>query len=792
MKTFLYMLRRYRVASLLNLLGLGVAVATFYLFMTQVIYNRTYNHSIVDHERTFRVEVKSQLFNDKWGPDACRPFETLLSGIPHVEAVTNVMPYMGDIDVVVDNKTVKVRQIMMPKPGVEFFTGKLLYGSSRAWNYGATAIVSSSVALKLFGTEKAAGKTLMVNNGDKLMPVSIVGVAPDFPDNCSIGNGLYLMEDPKTVTDGSEWSYNVYVRLDDAANKTKVERALKKAVMNEAGYKDEKLFDKEITQSYRLNALDDIYFSGVGISDKGNSNLVDVLTVASVFILFVALLNLLNFTLSEVPMRIRGINTRRVMGASQGSLRLQLVAENVFVAVVGIVVAALLLMAFRRSEACMQLVVGDISFAAHYVLAVVMVVAAIAVGAASAIVPAWYSTSFAPALVLKGAFGLSPRGRKLRMAIMAVQFCVAFVLAVCIGVMVNQSKYIFKSDYGFSKNEVFYTELGREALQKKAAIRSELMKLPFVESVGYAQTAIGASDMYMTWGRGSKNRQMSMVVIPCDTGYVSTMGLHIEEGRNFRPADASTGAYIVNRTMMDRYKWLKVGLPMGNKEDWGDTAFDIVGVCNNFKLKSMRQDNNNIPVAFICMTPETQASWGDRCYNLFVRVAKEQDKIAAKRAIEKVLNRMDTSYDDYKLTFFDESLQQLYQDEFRFIAQVKFFAFICIFITVIGVFSLTMFETEYRRKEIGIRKVMGSSVADVVWLFAARYTLPLVASFAVAAPVSYWLSMKWLQNFAEHTPLYWWLFPVAFVGVAAVVLLTVVAEAWRVATQNPVESIKTE
>ena len=144
------------------------------------------------------------------------------------------------------------------------------------------------------------------------------------------------------------------------------------------------------------------------------------------------------------------------------------------------------------------------------------------------------------------------------------------------------------------------------------------------------------------------------------------------------------------------------------------------------------------------------------------------------------------------LNFLDIDLQQTYVEEFRFISQVKFFAIICIIITVIGVFSLTMFETEYRRKEIGIRKVMGSSVGSIVRLFAMRYTVPLVVSFAVAAPVGWWLSMQWLQSFAEHTPLHWWLFPLSFVGVSAVVIATVVAQSWRVATQNPVESIKTE
>lgn len=374
---------------------------------------------------------------------------------------------------------------------------------------------------------------------------------------------------------------------------------------------------------------------------------------------------------------------------------------------------------------------------------------------------------------------------------MAVQFCVAFVLAIYIGVMSSQSNYIFSCDYGFNKNEVFYAWLSNEAKAKRETIRTELKKLPFVESVGFAQSAIGTSDQYMGWGRGDDEHQMSLQVLPCDYEYPHTMGLNILEGRNFNEADMKTGAYVLNKAAMQQYKWLAVGDSIGRQNEWGSTSnYLIVGVCNNFKLKSMRNDNSRVAVAFIIFGPDME-QWGDRCNQVFVRVAKGQDKVEAKRRITDVLNRLDASQ-KYEMNFLDNDLQQTYVDEFRFISQVKFFAIICIIITVIGVFSLTMFETEYRRKEIGIRKVMGSSVGSIVRLFAMRYTVPLVVSFVVAAPVGWWLSMQWLQSFAEHTPLHWWLFPLSFVGVSAVVIATVVAQSWRVATQNPVESIKTE
>ena len=788
------MFRRYRLATLLNLLGLGVAVATFYLFMTQVIYNRTYNHNIHDHEHMYRLEIYGGLFGEDWGCNICRPFVTLLKEIPQVKDATYISPYINKTDVKVGNRTITVPLINMGKPGIEFFTGKLLSGSSKTCGDGHNVIVSRSTAEKMFGTANAAGKTFEGENGDgSKTTVTVVGVSEDMPDNCTLPNGVYICENESVMNDWSEWSFNVYMLLDDGANPKKVERAIKLAFMkvNGVSEKDEKRFDKEVNMKFRISPMDDIYFSGVGKQDKGNRNLVGVLTVASVFVLFIAMLNLLNFSLSEIPMRMRGINTRRVMGASIGSLRLKMIMENVMFAFVALLIGIVLVIAFQRSETCMKLVSGDIHFSSHMVLAAVMAVSALVVGALSAVVPAFYSTSFTPAMVLKGSFGLSPRGRRLRMAIMAVQFCLAFALTIYIGVMSSQSSYIFNSDYGFNKNEVFYTWLSDEAKAKKDAVRAELKKLPFVESVGFAQNAIGTSDGYMGWGRGDGDHHMVLQVLPCDYEYLRTMQLKIVEGRDFRESDMKTGAYVLNKTAMAQYKWLVVGDSIGRQSNWGSQSnYNIVGVCNNFKLKSMRCDNSNVAVAFVIFGPD-MAEWGDRCGQVFVRVAKNQDKIEAKRRIAEVLNRLDGSQ-KYEMWFLDDDLQQTYVEEFRFISQVKLFAIICIIITIIGVFSLTMFETEYRRKEIAIRKVMGSSIGSVVRLFAMRYALPLVVAFVVAAPVGWWLSNSWLQSFAEHTPIHWWLFPLSFVLVSAVVVITVIIQSWRVATANPVESIKTE
>ena len=216
----------------------------------------------------------------------------------------------------------------------------------------------------------------------------------------------------------------------------------------------------------------------------------------------------------------------------------------------------------------------------------------------------------------------------------------------------------------------------------------------------------------------------------------------------------------------------------------------MVGITDELKVTSMRKDNSVQNAVFFIMGPEL-ADWGDRCRKIFVRTKAGYNKKALKQQVTDKLQQMcpDRQWQFY---FLDETLQKTYEEEFRFIRQVELFALISILITLIGVASLTMFETEYRRKEIGIRKVFGSSEAQILQLLSHRYLLLLALAFVIAVPIALWLGREWLQGFAERTPIHWWLFPLALLLVAFVTLLTVTIQGWRAATENPINSIKTE
>ena len=781
MKALFYYLRRYKTATLLHLLGLSMALAAFYLFMTQVKYNNTFNHSLKDYQRTYRVECRE---DSKWYPSLPAPLKELWGQIPHIEEITLNQCRAVPLNIKVGENLFQTGLSTIDKNTLDFWGIHLLPGSNSWKEQPDGYIISESLARQIFGTENPVGKKFAIPqwNSENL---TIIGVCQDFAENCSFENGLFQCYQESWFQSMSEWNNEIYLRLDNPENKEQAEKEIGKL------YKER--FGEETKLQFRLIPMDRAYFEGSAYADKGNESLVYVLQAASIFILIIGLLNFTNFSLAQTPVRMRSINTRKVMGSTTASLRLGMILENVFWSVVALIGAILLILLFQKSPECMKLVSGNISLQTHGGLVCITLFATLGIGVLSTLFSSWYATSFPPALVLKGSFGLSPRGKMLRWTMLTVQFIVAFVMTLYVLVMTGQTHYIFNADYGFNKDEVLYAQLPYEALSKKDYLRQEITKLPFAENCSFAESVLGSTDRYMSWGRGSGEHNLSFFALCVDEHFLKTMNIKIVEGRDFNQHDRQ-GAYILNRAMVQKYPWIKLEQPIGQDiEGWGseESHYPVVGICENYKLTSMRNDNNTIPAAFIIMSPDMTVNWGDRNKNVFVRITDGYDKLEAKKQLEQLIKQLDTE-ETCEFRFLDEDLQITYEEEFRFIAQVKLFAFICIFITLIGVFCLTLFETEYRRKEIAIRKIMGSTVHEVLLLFAGRYLVPLLVAFVIAAPVGYYISTKWLQNFAEHTPMYWWFFPLAFLMVSAVVLLTVVLQSGRVATENPVNSIKTE
>ena len=801
-KGMIYMARRFKTATALNLVGLTVAFTAFYLLATQVDYMQSYNRGIANCERVFRIEAKMNISdNAKWAVTCNRPTLEIIAQMPQVEGMTLLGGWRGEVELRVGETTLKVPATAtthtpfgaMQRRCVD---GELVFpeGDKQSQSF----IIPASLAKKLFGTEAVAGRYVSYNKDS----IVVRGVYEDFPENCSMGNYVYSDMGDESKNNYSEWSYRGYILLKDGVDSEallkdfpeQMRKVMYKFFEGKAadsgwdlsGEAGRKEFDKQFEEAYgdlnyRLRPLTETYFSGVSPGgDKGNPAILFVLRLACLLVILIAAINFLNFTLAESPMRIKGVNTRRVLGESLASLRCGLVGESVLMVLIACLLAIGLCYVLTQQPT--ELLQGSIVLADHPWLVCLMFGLAVLVGVVAGVYPAWFATGFAPALALKGSFGLTPKGKKLRTMLVGLQLFISMLMVCYIGILYLQSHYIYTSDYGYDKDELLYAYLPDELKAKKEALRGELMQLPGVEEVSYSRFVLGSQDGYMGWGRSDKDHVISFTNLPVDYRYLKTMGIKVIEGRDFNEHDGDV--MILNEAARKQWDWIKIGQPYLKDSE------PVIGVCENVRFGSTRVDRAAEPVVFMIFG-ENYKDWGDQLGVVNIRVGANIDKVETRQRIDKLLHKMAGST-DVEAKFLDQPLEYLYHDEFRFIQQVLWFAVLCLVITLIGVFCLTMFETEYRRKEIGIRKVMGSSTQEILLMFCRHYAVLLAVSFVLAAPMAWYVGREWLQGFAERTPIYWWLFPLALLTVGLITMATVVAQSWHTANENPVNSIKNE
>ena len=791
MKQMLYMARRFKTATVLNFIGLAVAFSAFYLFMTQVSYNHSYNKGLTSYEQLYRVETPALMDHSKWQSQVTRFLADELAKLPQVEGMALLQSWQSDSHFTKDGTEFTFKSCMVSNDALTTLAPRLIDGKL-GWTDDDKSglIIPASVAMTYFGSVQVAGRSMWHGQDS----VVVRGVYADFPDNSIADNCIYGNMRNENEGNFQNYNYNCYLRLREQLDEGKTKQLILDPLVDQIRqmYVDNGMEDHWNEQeakeglNMRLLPITETWFSGIDPEhDRGNRAVDWILQLSCLLVMIIAAINFLNFTLAESPMRLKSINTRRVLGSSVRSLRLAVIAETVCMSLLSFVLAVVFCYLLSQWPFISGLTVGSIALSEHPLLLAGVCLAAVVVGIVAGAYPAFYVTGFQPALVLKGSFGLTPKGRQLRTSLICLQFLITSVMVVYIGILYLQSHYIFNSDYGYDKDEILYVSTW-DMLDKQEALRSELMQQTGIVDVAYSQFALGSSDRYMSWGRGDGNHQVQFVALPVDWHYLRTMGIEVIEGRDFGEHDGD--CYIINEAARKQWDWVQMDKKLLDEE----TEMTVIGVCRNVRFASTRVDNGDTPMAFLIFGEKyLSQGWTSNLGVMNVRVAAGVDKVAMRQKIKDICMKTGAKGEP-DVRFLNQQLEDTYQEEFRFIRQVMVFSVVCLIITLIGVFCMTMFETEYRRKEIGIRKVMGSSTGEILLLLCRRYVWLLMASFIVAAPVAWHIGSEWLQSFAERTPIHWWLFPLAFIAVAAVTLLTVIIQSWRAATENPVNSIKTE
>lgn len=779
-RNFSHTFRRFFTASILNLLGLSIAFAACFVILTQVDYDYNYNKAYPAHDRIYRVEVNPG-GEYGWQIWLARPFcELIGTASPHIQAfsITSLSNYPSDFEV--NEHIYSEPEFTGFGDYLEVFQPTMVCGTTASLNEPSQVLISASMARRFFGTTDAIGKILYTGHKSHNYPSVIGGVYQDMPENSQLGNCVFSSFRSDLNKDSwTNWNYTMYIRLDNPASLADVQQSVIESCKQKIP-RDRISGTEDWENFIHFTPLDEVHYSTIGNKAATSKAALYLLLCVSVLILLTAAVNYMNFSLAETPMRLRSINTQKVLGASTVSLRVYLLLESVLVCVCGFLLSLLWLYLLKDTPLS-TLVASDLSLTAHPILLAALGGIAVCMGLLAGAYPSYYVTSFQPALALKGSFGLSPKGKMLRTFLVCFQFFVSFMLIISVSIMYLQSHYIQNSDYGYDKSVVLVGEIPDELLDRREAIVSELSGISGIEGISISQFVLNSSDNYMSWGRGSGDRSIYMVCFPVDYRYLSVMGIKITEGRDFKPGDGDV--YIFNEAARKKYSWMRVDEPAVPED------YPIVGFCKDIRFSSFRNNDAVEPMAFFIYGKD-HVNW-DANSVLNIRVAPGVDKVDMLHRLTKATEKIAPGR-DFNFRFMDQVIDQNYHRELRFTHQILLFSLIAIVLSIIGVFGLTLFESEYRRKEIGIRKILGSSTGKILYMFTKRYLVMLVICFLLAAPFGWWIGHDWLESFSDKTPIRAWIFVISFLLVSLITILTVTFECWKNANENPVQSIKTE
>lgn len=766
-RNILFAFRRFKLSAVLNLLGLSLAFAVFMIIMMQVYYDRTYNSTIPDADNIYLLshnqDGQSNVFIN------APMFDKVRTMSAHVKEASFVMPFWQEGSAKINGNYVPLPTMRADTAFLKMMGCRMIAGSIKSIAEKNTVIIPESLALKYFGGIDIVGKRLSDD-----IDVQIGGIYKDFPDNCSAKNAVYIDSDFEYwLEQPSETSFAGIYRIDNPDAVAKLTASLDSLAEAEA-----REWKTEVKETYTFIPLSEVHYAkNLGntiLSEQVNQDTERILMSVAIVVLVIAFINFTNFSVALVPVRIKDVNTRKVFGATTKGLRGMLAGESVAIAVCSFLLSLLILWMLSTTSVN-NLSDAGISIAEYFPVVAATALSAIVLGVAAGLYPAIRLTSYSPAVALKGNFGLSPKGQFFRSAMICIQLFASSALIITAILISKQRDFLLHTDYGFDKDELIVFSTGMGVKDNLEAVTNEIKQLPEVENVAYSRFALGTSGGMMTWGRTINGKSIMFSSIPVTSGFLKTMGIKLLEGRDFLPND--TNAIIFNRAAQKE-------LP--REIQVGADAFGtrIIGICEDINHLALWNEASQ-PMALNCIKGWDNTSVG------YARIRQGANMFDAMDGIRKIIRKYEPEFPN-EIRLYDQMLERTYQKESRLTKMITLFSSLAVLISVMGVFGLVLFDSEYRKREIAVRKVFGSTTAGIIRMFNAKYLKILFVGFVVSVPVAWHFVNEWMQNFAYRTTMSWWVFALAFVGLAVIIVATVTYQCYKIARANPVESLKYE
>jgi len=808
-RNFITLLRRYTASSLLNIVGMAIAFAAVYLIAVQVKFDLSYNHVIKNSERIYRLEHPHWFDEGLWDCSWNRQWPDEVSALcPEIEAAGSfhITPYSSQREYsvkrnsAIENYTI---EIATAEPeGLAVFPFEFVAGSLADYNTTDDMIISESTAKRC---NLKVGDRLHYGRGAESSQMrTIVAIFKDFPQPSSIARteGWFCMP-AQDDTSKDNWGDPYYIRLREGTLPEEVEKRMNDYIIEDArkrGLSEEDIKTNVERTTVRLTPIGELYFTADSPPEALQGSRITTYTIIAiaVLILVISFINFVNFFFALIPSRIRAVNNYKIFGAPTAKLRLSFLFETVGLILVSLFGAAVIVVLFTDTP-LKEYISTSVDIDENWSLAGAIAFCMILFGVVVSLYPAWYITKFSPAFVIKGDFSASRAGRILRYTLVGVQYTISISLIICSLFIYRQHQYMLTRDMGFNKENLLAVDVPDDAIfpdsfsyvmdyTKRDALVDKLKQNPQITEVifgGQQLVSWGGSGGNYAWGRPIDGEHKSFGVYTVSWDFLKVMDIEIVEGRDFLPSDeqSETGAMIFNQKATQTLGVSLESIMMGHIQD--ENA-NIVGICENFNTVSAYHDVQ--PYAFLV--------WGryggDMPSHAYIRTVAGADIAAVRKYIFDTIMEFAPNADPEKVEvkFFDNELELVYQREDKLSTLVTLFSFLSIVISIIGVFGLVLFETQYRRREIAIRRVYGASFSGILTLFNLKYVCIVAICSAIAIPISYYVIDNWMQKYVYRTPMSWWVYAVPVAIILAITLITVTLRSWRAATENPADVVK--
>lgn len=797
LKTALRNLKRNKNYATINVLGLAVGIAACLLVFLVIKYETSFDTYHKKKDQIYRVGTQhhSQDGVSYSAGVAFAVAPALRIDFPQIKEVASIFKNGNQITIESENKQTKKfteNNFYYAEPGFfKMFDFEWLIGDPQTSLKNQTdAVLTQATAEKYFGNwQSAVGKTITYDNKN---PYTVTGILKNAPANSDFPLGVVVpysaMERTWIKSNLNDWVSTfseayTFVVLPSELPVEKFNAELKTFAQKHkpAEYRKDAPFAHSLTEMHhddRFGNYNDHVFSHA---------LIKVLALIGIFLIVIACVNFINLATAQAVNRSKEVGVRKVLGSNRLQLAFQFIGETALITIAATIIA--LVIATTALPFLNQLLETKmvLNFITNPSLILFVIIVAILVTLLSGIYPALILSGFNPIMALKTRISSKMVGGiSLRRVLVVLQFAIAQVLIIGMLVVVSQMDFFRNASLGFEKASVINVGVTTDSLNKTKFdyVRNQLLANPGIASVSFSYASPSSGNNWNSdfrFDHAEKPTNFSANLKWADVDYFKTFNIQFVAGRPYAQSD-TIREFVVNETLLRKIGITNPNEAIGKEINFWDGRIvaNVVGVIRDFNSFSLREP----------MAPVVLSTWKDVYQTVNIKIKPGADKKVLP-FVESLWNEAFPAY-VYDYQFLDQTIENFYKQESQLSTLYKIFAGIAIFISCLGLYGLVSFMAVQRLKEIGIRKVLGASARNIVYLLSREFSLLIIIAFVIAGPVAYFIMHKWLQNYTYRIPLGAPVFIMAIIGSMIIAWITVGHRALKAAAANPVKSLRTE